>query len=369
MRILVVSDELSPAHAGPAGITWWLTNGLFARGHDVAVALPEPRGVPAEAPPDPPFVQRFPARWPHPEAAVVAERRLLGGPGLLPAVQKDLLALVGPSTDPEAVDLHQIDGVIGIGTASPHLRGFLRVAAGRVGTAVHLHPGDLDRLRVPVIRRELRPHPLTTHWSGFAALASAITDRPVEVAPPPGAPTTEDGTATATGEQAPRARRPPALLWIRTARGPVPRSLDSWRAATGADITVCGEIADLHHEDYLDLTSGIAGHRLDRVLTDADVVVIEPGDAGDLPAVAMRAGRPLIAYRGSSATDDLAVSGAGWVVDDEEALGAALAAGRDEWERRGAAGPCCVAHHRNWDNAILVYERLLGASRPVVSAS
>jgi hypothetical protein len=330
VRIVIATECWAPAHAGSSGAAWWTAHGLARRGHSVeviAAALCGDASHPGIS------ARVLDATWPAATAQRVALERSASSRMTIGLVQRQLLALVGATTDPSSVDFRGVDGLIGFGVRSPHVRALVGRALGRVPSAIHLTGEDRPLAHVPLIRQGVRGHTLVTNWAELADfLPVEMRHRLVALPAGPGPEAPASSKADRVGGVADRM----ALLVVPEA-GAADQELATFCSRAGLSV-------------YRISGPDLSGGRIDAMIRDATVVILGGGDVGDLAAVALRAGRPLIVSPGSSGEREARRSGAAFTLDEPSRFAAVLAATLSETGReRAAYGPEFVDSELGWD--------------------
>jgi hypothetical protein len=345
VRIVIATECWAPAHAGSSGAAWWTAHGLAGRGHSVEVIAAARCGDASQ----PGISARvLDATWPAATAQRVALERSASSRMTIGLVQRQLLALVGATTDPSSVDFRGVDGLIGFGVRSPHVRGLVGRALGRVPSAIHLSGEDRQLANVPLIRQGVRGHTLVTHWAELADfLPVEMRRRLVALPAGPGPEVPASSKADRVGGVADRI----ALLVVPEAG-----------AAHQELAAVCSR-AGL--SGYRVSGPDLSGGRIDAMIRDATVVILGGGDVGDLAAAAPRAGRPLIVSPGSSGERDARRSGAAFTLEEPSRFAAVLAATlTDRGRERAAHGPEFVDSELDWDRLARPIEGLFSPLDP-----
>lgn len=340
MRIVVAVETWGAAHTGSTGAAWSLAHGLSARGHRVEVVAARclADGRPSV------HVRTLPAQWPEPSAQRLAADRLEHATRAVPPVQHDILAHLGARTDPAAVDVRGVDLLVAVGLRSPHVRGLAERARGRTATVLQLQARDLPVAALPVVRLALRGHRQVTGSDRIAASLAGPGRYPEVVPPlvePPPPPWPDLGILTDPDAG------PIVVVDTGSAGGPGARpAVAARRAGRIVRRVTAGELAT---------------GRVDELLAGAAAVVVSGADdAGDVPGLALRYGRPLVVDAGSPGADEVRASGAGWVVGGPQSMRSAVAAalGRGG-SAKAEAGVTFATTERSWDRWAAVYERVV----------
>lgn len=326
------------------GAAWWLGHGLSARGHQVqVVAAQQLEGEPSHV-----RVRTLDAFWPPEAVQRLAVSRAAQASRALPAIQREILGCLGATSDPSQVELGGVDAFIGFGIQSPHVRGLAERALGRVATVLHLGEDDVALAPMPVLQLATRPHTVVAHYEAAASGLSEQLRRSVEMIPP-GADPPAPGPPE-VGE------RPSASGMVGGRCAVVFSSGRDHRFGADAVAAIRRVGLEVRHVSFADAS---VRRFDDLVRRDTAVVVLADGDAGDLPGLAMRFGRPLIVSAASSGAAEVVSSGAGWIVDGRRSLEEAMSTVvRGGAESQVASGISFASGERSWDAMAPRYERL-----------
>lgn len=363
MRIVVAVEHWRSAHCGASGTAWWLVQGLRRRGHDVIVTPATSQVAVGSSRTDLLRANAYDEAIQTAEGTqATASRRVLVAPNRqLPGVQWDLLGKLGRRSDPFSVDLSGVDGVMGVGATSEHVRGILRRGSGIGPTTVYLVEADRPFLRVPVFRQFLRGHLLATHDRSLANMANTVLERPVITTRVGGLEPQSSNSSEAGSLDAGDGTLPERYgLWVRSSTGPFDRAVASSYRSAGIPVIVSDSLKST--EETRDMIRLEAPYltRLESVITGATHVTCTGGDSGDLAYVAWRAGKPVVCDRATSLAPDIRASNGGWVLSNHRDVASVLRlASTNEGCRRGTNGLSWFLANRLWDSVAPDYEALI----------
>lgn len=310
MRVTLAVEAWRPAHTGESGLAWSLACALASRGHSVQVLC----AVSADGKRPGICVRELPASWPTPDEVSASITRGSVAHSSFPWVQRELLGKMGATTDPSSLNVEDVDVLVAIGVRSPHVRALLKRAQGYARTMIHLSWEDLILLRMPLVRLGCSGHGLFTHWEAVRRAAEVVVRTDVELMP---LGTDGGDPAFLAGREDAR----PSVIYVGV-KPPAVGGADSPHDHPGRQTFSLNELGD---------------QRIDDLLNMSRLVIFGPGDAGDLPGLALLHGIPVVSSSQSSAAHLIRESGAGYVLDDlssvlldPERLGGPRAAWRTE---------------------------------------